>query len=102
VNKHGFDYLSEFIVGWRDARHVVDLRYDPARPGEARKANRCYAELLSTFTRNGWAVNRAATPFMDQVADSYGPAMRRLNSTIKKALDPNNILAPGKSGINPG
>jgi 4-cresol dehydrogenase (hydroxylating) len=102
VNKHGFDYLSEFIVGWRDARHVVDLRYDPARSGEAKKAHRCYGELLSTFTKNGWAVNRAATPFMDQVADSYGPAMRRLNRTIKKALDPNNILAPGKSGINPG
>jgi 4-cresol dehydrogenase (hydroxylating) len=100
VNRYGFDYLCEFIVGWRDARHVVDLRYDPSRPEEAKKAHRCYRELVSAFAKNGWGVNRAATPFMDQVADSYGPALRKLNRTIKKALDPNNILAPGKAGIS--
>jgi 4-cresol dehydrogenase (hydroxylating) len=37
---------------------------------------------------------------MDRVAQSYGPVKRRLEHTLKKALDPNNILAPGKSGID--
>jgi 4-cresol dehydrogenase (hydroxylating) len=100
VNRHGFDYLSELSFFWRDARHVVDLRYDRSKADDARRAHDCYAELRKAFASHGWAVNRAHVDFMDEVAESYGPAMRRLNRTIKHALDPNNILAPGKSGID--
>jgi 4-cresol dehydrogenase (hydroxylating) len=100
LNKYGFDYLSEYIFFWRDARHVIDLRFDRKDPAEMQRAYRCFEELGVVFTRHGWAVNRSNTAFMDTVADSYGPAMRKLNHTIKKALDPNNILAPGKSGID--
>ena len=41
---------------------------------------------------------------MDLVADSYdwgGGALKKLNEKVKDALDPNGILAPGKSGIWP-
>jgi 4-cresol dehydrogenase (hydroxylating) len=41
---------------------------------------------------------------MDLVASSYdfnGNALLRTNETVKDALDPNGILAPGKSGIWP-
>lgn len=100
VNKHGFDYLSEFSFFWYDARHVVDLRFDRTQPEEMKRAYKCYEELLTVFAKHGWAVNRTNTAFMDMVADEYGPAMRRLQRTIKTALDPNNILSPGKSGIN--
>lgn len=100
LNRHGFDYLSEFSFFWYDARHIVDLRFDRTKPEEVKRAHTCFAELITMFTKHGWAVGRTNTAFMDKVADSYGPAMRRLNHTIKKALDPNNILAPGKSGIN--
>ncbi len=100
LNRHGFDYLSEFSFFWRDARHVIDLRFNGADPAETKRAYKCYEELVGAFIRHGWAVNRTNPAFMDKVADSYGPAMRRLNRTIKKALDPNNILAPGKSGVN--
>lgn len=100
VNKHGFDYLSEFLFFWRDARHIVDIRFNRSKPDEMKRAYKCFDELRETFTKHGWAISRTNTAFMDKVADSYGPAMRRLNHTIKKALDPNNILAPGKSGIS--
>lgn len=102
VRRHGFEYVSEFIVGWRDARHVINLKADRAKPEQVKKAHQCYDELLSAFTRRGWAVTRTNPAHMDKVADSYGAAMRRLNRTIKKALDPNNILSPGKAGINLG
>lgn len=100
LNKHGFDYLSEFIFFWRDARHVIDLRFDGRNPAETQRAYRCYDELGKAFAQKGWGINRTHPAFMGKVADTYGAAMRRLNHTIKKALDPNNILAPGKSGIN--
>ena len=100
VNRHGFDYLSEFNFFWRDARHVVDLRFDRNKPEEVKRAHKCLDELIGAFTRHGWAVNRSNSGFMNKVADSYGPAMGRLNKTIKLALDPNNIISPGKSGIS--
>jgi 4-cresol dehydrogenase (hydroxylating) len=41
---------------------------------------------------------------MDDIADEYdfgGHAMRRLQETIKDALDPDGILSPGQQGIWP-
>jgi alcohol dehydrogenase (cytochrome c) len=33
------------------------------------------------------------------LAEAYGPVQRNINRTLKRALDPNGIFAPGKSGI---
>jgi 4-cresol dehydrogenase (hydroxylating) flavoprotein subunit len=41
----------------------------------------------------------AAREFKPKVSAPYGPVHRSVNRTLKKALDPNGILAPGKSGI---
>ena len=41
---------------------------------------------------------------MDDIAATYGwndHALMKLNQTIKDALDPKGILAPGKQGIWP-
>ena len=41
---------------------------------------------------------------MDQIASVYGwngQAMLKFNESLKDALDPNGILAPGKSGVWP-
>jgi 4-cresol dehydrogenase (hydroxylating) len=37
---------------------------------------------------------------MRKVAASYGPEMMNIHRALKRALDPNNILSPGKSGID--
>jgi 4-cresol dehydrogenase (hydroxylating) len=99
LNKHGLDYVGEFIVGWRDMHHVIDVLYDRTNPEETKAAHACFSELLEEFEKEGYAVYRVNTAFQDRVADSYGPVKRKVEQTLKRALDPNGILAPGKSGI---
>jgi len=99
LNKHGLDYVGEFIVGWRDMHHVIDVLYDRTNPEETKAAHACFSELLDEFEKEGYAVYRVNTAFQDRVADSYGPVKRKVEQTLKRALDPNGILAPGKSGI---
>lgn len=100
LNKHGLDYVGEFIVGWRDMHHVIDVLYDRTSTEETQRANACFNELLDEFEKEGYAVYRVNTAFQERVAQSYGPVKRSVERKIKRALDPNGILAPGKCGIN--
>ena len=99
LNKHGLDYVGEFIVGWRDMHHVIDVLFDRSNPEETKRANACFGELLDEFEKEGYAVYRVNTAFQERVARSYGPVKRSVEQKIKRALDPNGILAPGKCGI---
>ena len=100
LNKHGLDYVGEFIVGWRDMHHVIDVLYDRTSEEETKRANACFNELLDEFEKEGYAVYRVNTAFQERVAQSYGPVKRSVERKIKRALDPNGILSPGKSGIH--
>ncbi len=100
LNQHGLDYVGEFIVGWRDMHHVIDVLFDRTDPEERERANACFNELLDEFARHGYAVYRVNTHFQEKVAQIYGTTKRRVEHSIKQALDPNNILAPGRSGID--
>lgn len=97
--KYGFDYVGEFIVGWRDMHHVIDLLFDRTDPEETRKAYACFDELLQTFAKEGYGVYRANTAFAEKVAATYGPVKRDVERRLKLALDPDNIIAPGRCGI---
>ncbi len=100
LKTHGFDYVALFIIGWRDMHHVVDILYDRTNPAEMKRAHDCYGELLREFAKRGYGVYRTNTGFMDEVATHYGPVKHEVNLALKRALDPNGILAPGKSGID--
>jgi len=99
LNEYGLDYVGEFIVGMRDMHHVVDVLFDRSDPDETKAAHECFGKLLSEFGKRGYAVYRVNTGFMEEAADLYGPVKREVDQRLKRALDPNGILAPGKSGI---
>ena len=97
--RHGFDYTAAFAVGMRELHHIIALLYDKSDPDEEQRADACYRELVTGFGDRGWASYRTGVHAMDLVAAQYGETNRAVNAAIKQALDPNHILAPGKSGI---
>lgn len=58
--------------------------------------------LVDEATAEGYGEHRTYLALMDQVMKTFDfndNALLRFNERIKDALDPNSIMAPGKSGI---
>ncbi|MCY1291090.1 4-cresol dehydrogenase [hydroxylating] flavoprotein subunit [compost metagenome] len=72
---------------------------------EMNKASvKAYRTLLDIGAQHGWGEYRCHPEFQDQAMSLYSynnSSLLRLNETIKDAIDPNGILAPGRYGIWP-
>ncbi len=69
-----------------------------------RKSRQVYKRLLEVAGEHGWGEYRTHVAFMSDVMNVYSynnHALLRFHETVKDAIDPNGILAPGKSGIWP-
>jgi 4-cresol dehydrogenase (hydroxylating) len=95
--KHGFDYIGEFIAASRDQHHVMMLLHK--QPDEMARAEACYRELTDAFCDGGYLPYRTNVGFMDHTMRRLDPVFQAVCGEIKRALDPNEILAPGKNGI---
>jgi 4-cresol dehydrogenase (hydroxylating) len=101
LDEYGFDFIGGYMLGYsgRHADAVGILLFDRDNPEELKRAKECYEKLIDSLNEAGYAIYRAPTSIMDKTADNYGEAQKDLNARVKHALDPNHILAPGKSGI---
>ncbi len=97
---HGMDYLSAPTLNGRDLHHLVAMVFDRNDPDASKRAKACYGKLVTAFGKQGYGLYRVAIDYMDQMAQIYGKTNRDVNRSIKRALDPNGIIAPGKSGIH--
>ncbi len=98
LHKYGQDYVAEFKVRAAGQLHVIDVHYDRTSEEETRRAEASFSELLDI--REEATPYTASIPHPERVARSNGPVKRDLEHAIKRALDPNNILAPGRSVSN--
>lgn len=99
MGKYDFDYAPAYAVGGRELHHIIFLMFDKSMPEQERRAEACMNEMIARFGERGWCAYRSSVSTMDLVARQYGESNRRLNATIKAALDPNHVIAPGKQGI---
>ncbi|OQU99894.1 FAD binding domain-containing protein [Cladophialophora immunda] len=100
----GFDFIGTFVVGMREMHHIVCIVFDRKDEDSKRRAHKLISTLVDDAAERGWGEYRTHLALMDQVAATYsfnGNALMRLNETIKNALDPKGVLAPGKNGIWP-
>ncbi|EPQ57456.1 vanillyl-alcohol oxidase [Gloeophyllum trabeum ATCC 11539] len=102
--KWGFDSFPTWCVAGREMHYIANIVYDRADDDEKRRAIALMREMVKEAADEGYGEYRTHLIFMDQVARTYGwgdQALMRFNETIKDALDPNGILAPGRAGIWP-
>jgi FAD linked oxidases, C-terminal domain len=102
--KYDFDVFPTLCVAGREMHYIANIVYDRASEEEKRRARELMREMIDEAAKEGFGEYRTHLLFADQVAGSYnwgGGALRRFNETIKDALDPNGILAPGRNGIWP-
>ena len=92
---HGFEPLiSVSMINERSTISTISLTYDREVPGEDERAVACYRDVTGKLLEKGYPPYRANTAAMDAAGLSgpYGDAIRAL----KRALDPNGIIAPGR------
>ena len=97
--KHGMDYIVMHVASARFARGLHVLVWNKDDSDENARANACYEELSVEFAKRGVGVGRAPVDYHELHMDLIMPSLRKVFSELKKALDPNGVISPGKYGI---
>lgn len=96
VLAHGYE--PSIALNCVDARNIyvtAAIIYDRTSAGEDERALACYHDLLGRLTKAGYIPYRLGIQAMDRLPpaqDDYGALLQ----AVKQALDPNDILAPGR------
>ena len=103
-HQYDFDYIGEFLIGWRDMHHVLMLVFERDNEEHKRTVRELFSALIEEASKEGYGEYRTHLHYMNQIAETYNWNERALYKSIealKDAFDPAGILSPGKSGIWP-
>jgi 4-cresol dehydrogenase (hydroxylating) len=97
-DRHEFDFFVEVIVeSPRSVIVLVGVFYDRQDAAEIKRARAWYDEARSAYFDSGFPPYRATTMSMPHALDS-NPTSKALLATLKAAVDPRNVIAPGRYG----
>jgi 4-cresol dehydrogenase (hydroxylating) len=97
--QHGLDYMVMNVCGPRFARGLHVLCFNREDADERHRADACYRAMAEQVAARGVFVGRAPIDYHGFHMQQTVPAFRNACSAIKRALDPNGIIAPGRYGI---
>jgi 4-cresol dehydrogenase (hydroxylating) flavoprotein subunit len=99
ADEYSKDYAAQFIVGLREMHHIGLFLFDTADPTARQETLDLASILIDEAASEGYGEYRTHNALMDQVMGTYSwgdGALRKFHETIKDALDPNSIIAPGQ------
>jgi len=95
----GLDFwVAMLLMNPRSVTCLMNILYDRDDADETRRAEALYAVLLADMQAAGYQQYRAGLLAWGKV-HAHAPELLRLNERIKAALDPENVVAPGRYGI---
>ncbi len=95
-NAHGFDMIVSFILlTERSLVAIFNIAFDRTIPEEREAASKCYEASIEALAENGYYSYRAGLQGMNKIR-SNGSTFWDVASDIKRALDPNDIISPGR------
>jgi 4-cresol dehydrogenase (hydroxylating) len=100
----GVDYYGAFGVGGRQTLAVNEILYNRDDPDQQARVGALFEALIADTHAAGFGEYRTHLDYMDAVAATFDfndHALLRLTQTVKDALDPAGIIAPGKQGVWP-
>lgn len=99
----GLDYLGGMLpINARSTTFINVIPFDTKNPDQVHRAYEHAKHMVEVAGKMGYGEYRAHPYFADVAMEQFGfndHAQLRLNETLKDTLDPNGIIAPGKSGI---
>lgn len=97
--KYGFDLsFAGILLNSRSMVALMGIYYDRENLDEMKRSIELYEALSVTSLQAGYHQYRINTVFSDRVLNQF-PDFKNLTATLKRSLDPHNILAPGKYGV---
>jgi 4-cresol dehydrogenase (hydroxylating) len=94
--QHRFDLFVTFsMINERTLGGVITVAYDKEDPVEVERAKRCYRALFDTVMKAGYIPYRVGNQSMAAL-DPHGDVFWKVVSRIKRALDPDGIISPGR------
>ncbi|KAJ5893785.1 vanillyl-alcohol oxidase [Penicillium taxi] len=103
-DEYGLDLFPTYIVGLREMHLIVEIVFNRDDTIMRDNARAVLRKLIDRAAERGYGEYRTHLAFMDQIAATYNwndGALLKFHEKIKDCLDPNGIMAPGKSGIWP-
>lgn len=91
-------HIAFNLLEGRAVEAVINLYFDQRDEERTRAAHEAAARLEQRFIDRGWYPYRVGVQSMGRVVHSDDPYWRALDG-IKKVLDPNSIMAPGRYGL---
>jgi 4-cresol dehydrogenase (hydroxylating) len=97
IIKYGFEpAISMQCTSERSVHLIASIAWDRQVAGEDEKAEQCYDELHIALHEQGYYFYRETTHAMaSQIVDQDNTLDDFLKG-LKRAVDPNNVLAPGR------
>ena len=87
--------LAIQCISMRVVYIIGSIVYDRDRPGQDEVAAKCHDVLLKSLTKSGFIPYRLGIQAMDALPNAVDDYVNILK-TVKNALDPEDILAPGR------
>jgi len=95
-NKYGFDMQQTIsMTTERALSSVLTISFDKKNDVEPKKAKVCHDEVVSLIMKKGYQLYRAGNHTMGLIHDK-SEAQNKFFQKIKMAIDPNDVLSPGK------